>query len=185
MTRDEVQAHLKRANVHGEWEHVLTKDLCTALIDSMDRVEELETARKLAYACHERMTSLRDGAMMRLIAGESARAQVQREVEDTFELVRLLSPPAEPNNPSPPKAGEYGDAAPGSMVLTHSPPPDIAGLVRGLEDAAVALLTLGGKDYSDSVKAIDEAAAALQRGDEGLEMAARHCEDKALKGTKP
>ena len=59
------------------------------------------------------------------------------------------------------------------------PSPDIAGLVRGLEDAAVALLTLGGKDYSDSVKAIDEAAAALQRGDEGLEMAARHCEDKA------
>ena len=49
------------------------------------------------------------------------------------------------------------------------PSPDIAGLVRGLEDAAVALLTLGGKDYSDSVKAIDEAAAAI----------------RALKGTKP
>jgi hypothetical protein len=42
MTRAEIQAHLKRANVHGEWEDVLIKDLCTALLESMDRVEELE-----------------------------------------------------------------------------------------------------------------------------------------------
>jgi len=78
-------------------------DAYNAAISSVleDDWQTMETARKLAYACHERMASLRDGMGIHYL-----REHVEREVRDTFEIVRLLSPPAEPNNAAPPKAGE-------------------------------------------------------------------------------